>query len=343
MFKEKLDNPNNLKKAVAGLDLARLVSESDTELSSWYDLGIRAAIPMRIQNKNRGMLLVGPKMSSQTYRADELEFLSTLCNRVMISLENARLFQETLEKQRLEEEIAIAREIQQRLLPSSFPQIQGFEIYGLNIPSLQVGGDYFDCFQLDEDRLVFAIGDVSGKGVGAALLMSNLHAGLHTLVQSKADIKTIVGRLNDLIYANTNFDKFITFFYAEIDPGSKIIRYVNAGHNPPYIYHADGTFEMLEDGGLILGMMPGVKYDMGETVLKSGDRLVTFTDGVTEARASSGEMYEEERLEELILNAVVEDINIRQFADLLINELEKFSRGEPQADDITMLALQVIE
>lgn len=331
-----------LEKAQSVLDGARLLSEMDAqELSPWRDLGIQAAIPMRIQDKTRGLLLVGRKMSGRSYQQDELEFLSTLSNRVMISLENARLFQETLEKQRLEEEIAIAREIQQRLLPHSFPAVPGMEIYGLNIPSLQVGGDYFDCFQLDDHRLIFAIGDVSGKGVGAALLMSNLHAGLHTLVQSKADVPSIVARLNELIYENTNFDKFITFFYAEINPLSKRMRYVNAGHNPPYIFHADGGFELLEKGGLILGMMPGVEYEMGEILLRPGDRLVTFTDGVTEARATSGEMYEEDRLEKLIGRAVGENLGIRQLTDLLIQELETFSFGAPQADDITLLGLQV--
>lgn len=333
-----------LETAHTALDGARLLSEMELEeLPAWYDLGIRAVIPMRIQDKTRGLLLVGPKMSGQIYQKDELEFLSTLGNRVMISIENSRLFQETLEKQRLEEEIAIAREIQQRLLPNSFPRVQGFEIYGLNIPSLQVGGDYFDCFALDDQRLIFAVGDVSGKGVGAALLMSNLHAGLHTIVQSKADLQSIVARLNELIYENTNFDKFITFFYAEINPISKKMSYVNAGHNPPYIFHADGAYELLEEGGLILGMMPGVEYEIGKVLLQPGDRLVAFTDGVTEARAVSGDMFEEDRLERLIGRAVGENLGIRQLTDFLIQELEIFSLGAPQADDITMLGLQVVD
>jgi len=338
------EHNDQLENIWPGLKTTRAIADNqDDEFYQWYKIGLRAVIPMQIQDQTRGILLLGQKASKQPFQADELEFLATLCNRAMISLENARLFQETLEKQRLEEEMAIAREIQQRLLPTSFPQATDFEIYGLNIPSLQVGGDYFDCFQLNDNRLIFAIGDVSGKGVGASLLMSNLHAGLHTMVQSKADVCTIVARLNDLIYANTNFDKFITFFYAEIDPVSKRLQYVNAGHNPPYIFHAGGEFELLEKGGLVLGMMAGVQYEMGEIILRPGDRLVAFTDGVTEAIATSGEMFEEQRLESLIDRGMTERIDLREFADLLISELENFSQGEPQADDITMLALHVKE
>ena len=334
---------DDANKLLINLAVPRMIDENADEFSPWRRLGLRVAVPLRIREETRGVLLLGPKMSRQPYKEDEIEFLSTLGNRAMISLENARLFQEALEKERLEEEIAIAREIQQRLLPNSFPELKDFDIYGLNIPSRQVGGDYFDCFLVHERRLVVAIGDVSGKGVGASLLMSNLHAGLHTLLQSGADIRTIVKRLNDLIYANTNFDKFITFFYAEIDPAAKTMTYVNAGHNPPYIFHADGSFELLEKGGLLLGMMPDVEYETGEVLLRPGDRLVTFTDGVTEAQAVNGDMYEEERLEELIARAVAQGMNIRQLADVLIKELEAFSHGAPQADDITMLGLHVVK
>jgi sigma-B regulation protein RsbU (phosphoserine phosphatase) len=311
------------------------------ELTILHKAGLNVLVPMRVQEDSAGILLLGPKMSRTPYAPDELDFLSTLGNRVMISIENARLFEETLEKQRLEEEIAIARDIQQRLLPRSFPQIKTLDIYGFNIPSQQVGGDYFDCFELDGDRVALAIGDVSGKGVGASLLMSNLHAGLNTLIDSNIEMHAILAKLNNLIYENTNYDKFITFFYGEYNIKTADFTFVNAGHNPPYLFHQDGSFELLEDGGLLLGMMPNMVYETGTVTIKPGDFIVTFTDGVTEAKDKTGDMYEEDRLEEFIGGCMAKDLSVKEFADVLISELNRFSKGVPQADDITFLGMKL--
>lgn len=303
--------------------------------------GVYAVVPMRIQDETRGVLLLGPRLSDLPYEPEDLEFLSTLSNRVLVSLENVRLFEETLEKQRLEEEMAIAKEIQQRLLPGCFPESADYEIYGFNLPSRQVGGDYFDCITLENGSIALAIGDVSGKGVGASLLMSNLHAGLHTLLQSNLPMNEMITRLNDLIYRNTNFDKFITFFYSEFDLINRTLTYVNAGHNPPLLYHDDGSFELLDKGGLIIGMLPGVIYETGMIALRAGDLLVAITDGVTEARSINDEMYDDFRLQALISRVFQLDISLHEIADILISEVETFCEGMPQADDITMLALKI--
>jgi phosphoserine phosphatase RsbU/P len=303
--------------------------------------GVYAIVPMRIQDETSGVLLLGPRLSNFPYEPEDLEFLSTLCNRVLVSLENVRLFEETLEKQRLEEEMAIAKEIQQRLLPGSFPESVDYEIYGFNLPSRQVGGDYFDCIALENEKIALAIGDVSGKGVGASLLMSNLHAGLHTLLQSNLPMNEMITRLNDLIYRNTNFDKFITFFYSEFDLLNCTLTYVNAGHNPPLLFHDDGSFELLDKGGLIIGMLPDVSYETGTVALRKGDLLIAITDGVTEARSINDEMYDDFRLQALISRVFQLDISLHELADMLISEVETFCEGMPQADDITMLALKI--
>ncbi|MBN1465540.1 SpoIIE family protein phosphatase [candidate division KSB1 bacterium] len=303
--------------------------------------GFQVVVPMQIQHETKGLLLLGPKMSRAPYTEDDLNFLSSLGSRAMISIENARLFQDALEKKRLEEEIAIARDIQQRLLPSTFPQLDHVDIYGLNIPFSQVGGDYFDCFSLDDDRVALAMGDVSGKGIGAALLMSNLHAGLHTLVDLDMSMRAMMSRLNNLIYENTNSDKFITFFYAEFCPNTRMLTYVNAGHNPPYLFHRDGSFELLEEGGLLLGMMPNVVYETGCLTLARGDFIITFTDGITEAKNKFGDMFEEQRLENLIRESLKKDVSVEAFIALLVNEVRLFAKGVPQADDITILGLKL--
>ncbi|RPI02513.1 MAG: hypothetical protein EHM72_03990 [Calditrichaeota bacterium] len=303
--------------------------------------GVKVIVPMRIQDATQGVLFLGSKLSGFSYLGEDLEFLSTLSNRVMISWENARLFEETLEKHRMDEEIAIAKEIQQRLLPRSFPQSDQVELFGLNLPSRQVGGDYYDVIPLAGHRFALAIGDVSGKGVGASLLMSTLHAGLHTLIQSQAPISEVIGRLNDLIYQNTNYDKFITFFYAEFDPSSFTLDFVNAGHIPPYVCHRDGSLSTLDVGGLILGMMPNISYEVGHVTLQAGDLLIAVTDGVTEAFNVSDEMFDDERLKNLILDAQRDDVSLKKFAEHLILSLQDFSKGMPQADDITFLGLKL--
>ncbi|MDZ7346972.1 MAG: GAF domain-containing protein, partial [candidate division KSB1 bacterium] len=186
--------------SLSELNEARLLTAEEPAHRLLFEAGVRAVVPMRLQEETRALLLLGKRLSRQEYAQEDLDFLSTLGNRVMVSLENVRLFQEALEKQRLEEEMAIAESIQQRLLPRTFPSLHGIEIYGLNQPSRMVGGDYFDCIPLSDGRVVLAVGDVSGKGLGAALLMSNLHAGLHTLLQSGLPMNEMIKRLNDLIY-----------------------------------------------------------------------------------------------------------------------------------------------
>ncbi len=305
-------------------------------------LNLQVVVPMRMQDETKGVLVLGERINKNEFGQDDLEFLSTLCNQAMVSIENARLFEEALEKQRMEEELNIAREIQQKLLPESFPALPGMEVKGLNIPSRQVGGDYYDCIRLDEDHMALTIADVSGKGVPASLLMSNLQAGLHSLVSSHADISAIAGKLNNFIQAHTNYDKFITFFYCEIDLQDRSLTYVNAGHNPPYIYHADGTHRTLNAGGLILGMMPNMPYETEKVQMRKGDLLFMFTDGVTEAKSIKDSEFEEWRLEEILAGALNADVS--EVIERVIAGIEKFSEGvAQQADDITMLALRVLE
>ena len=330
-----------LLKSLAKLKEPFLIDENNLSrnLQVLRRLNLKIVVPMRVQDQTRGIILLGDKINRQEFRGDELDFLSTLSNQGMIALENARLFEETLEKQRMEEELNIAREIQERLLPSEYPKIDGIEIRGINIPSRQVGGDYFDCFVIDDDHLALTIADVSGKGVPASLLMSNLHAGLHSLASAKADMTAVVAQLNDLIHAHTSFDKFITFFYAELDINNKTLTYVNAGHNPPYIVHADRTLMTLETGGLILGMMPNMPYEKETVKLQTGDILLMFTDGVTEAKDPADCEYAENRLEKLLQQSV--DKGIEAILENTIASITEFSAGAPQADDITLLGLKI--
>ncbi|MBN2355335.1 SpoIIE family protein phosphatase [candidate division KSB1 bacterium] len=330
-------------KSLAKVDQPFLVEEA--ELSRNLQIlpkeNLKVVVPMQIQEKTKGVLVIGERITKQAYKTDEIDFLTTLCNLAMISIENARLFEETLEKQRIEEELNFARDIQQRLLPRECPKTEKIEIQGLNIPSRQVGGDYFDCIQLDENHIAVAIADVSGKGVPASLLMSSLQAGMRNLVTANGDIPSMVGKINNFIHANTSFDKFITFFYAEIDLVENTISYVNAGHNPPYLIHADGSWRLLEAGGLILGMMPDMPYENETVPMKKNDLILMYTDGVTEAKSTSDEDYDEERLEKILKKSYVSSVN--ELIDEIVADLRAFTKGAPQSDDITMMAVRFLQ
>ena len=311
----------------------------DPQLHQLISHQIKVIVPMRIQDVTKGILLLGEKINKAEYDNDDLDFLSTLCNQAMISLENARLFDEALEKERMEEELNIAREIQQRLFPESYPRFDCLEIKGLNIPSRQVGGDYYDCISLDDNRIAIAIGDVSGKGVGASLLMSNLHAGLHSLTMTKTDITSLVTRLNNLIHAHTSFDKFITFFYAELDMAKKQLVYCNAGHNPPYLIRQDGTVLELDVGGLLLGMMPNAPYETAAIDLLPGDMLLMFTDGVSEAMNPEMEEFEEWRILHALKEMKERKASVNDTLDHILQLVKGFTQGQPQSDDITMIGM----
>jgi len=315
-----------------------LLLEKTERFALYKKLGIAVLVPMRLQDETRGILALGQKISGTGFTAGDLEFLTTLGNQAMTSLENARLFEETLEKQRMEEELNLARNIQQGLLPSKLPQLNGYEIAAVNIPSRQVGGDYFDIISISENRYGIAIADVSGKGAGAALLMANLQASLHALATSNIRIGEMISRINNLIYQNTALDKFITFFYGELDTKENTFTYCNAGHNPPYRVDEKGKVVELMVGGIILGMMKDVVFETATVTIKPGDRIVMFTDGITEAMNEKEEEFGEERLKKLIQKWP--NVSSQELMDKIISEVKEFSKGTPQDDDITMVILK---
>ncbi len=305
------------------------------------DYAIEIVVPMTIQGITRGIMLLGKRMTGASYTIKDLEFLSSLGNLAMISLENIRLFEETLEKQRLEEELKIASEIQQGLLPKSLPVIPHYQIAAKTIASKQVGGDYFDVVQLDDHRYLLVIADVSGKGTPAALLMSNLQATIRALAPLDITIADATARVNDLIYDNTSADKFITFFWAILDTQENTLKYVNAGHNPPFYLKADGSVHRLEKGGMILGVLRSmVTYEYETIPLAPGDTVVKFTDGISEAMNTRKEEYGEERLEEFIQNTRTKPA--QEMLDGIIRSVQDFADPTDQSDDITALVIKAL-
>jgi phosphoserine phosphatase RsbU/P len=296
-------------------------------------------IPMRLQSTVRGVLCVGERLGGAPYDKPELEFLNALANITITALENARLVQDTIEKQRLEQELDLARSIQKGLLPKSIPDVEGYSIAAINESSQQVGGDYYDIIPLSDHEYLLAIGDVSGKGIPASLLMANAQAAIRMIAPLRLPLPEATERMNTVIYANTGADKFITFFWGVLNTRDHTFEYVNAGHNPPYLLHPDGSYEPLTAGGLILGVLEiAPAYESGLVRLDRGDTIITFTDGVNEAMSIEMKIFGDDRLLSLLTSNT--SLSPQEIIDTVKRAILDFTKGEKQSDDITMLVAQ---
>jgi len=300
--------------------------------------GVDLIVPMQIKSETKGLILLGKRKNDLQYSKSDIEFVSSLGGMAIISIENARLFKETLEKQRLEKDLETARNIQNNLLPKSIPILTNFEIAAFNKPARMVGGDYYDIVKLDNNRLLFAIADVSGKGVPAALLMANIQAFLKTICKMNLSLSDATNLLNDLVAENTTMGSFITFFWGIIDNSKRELTYVNAGHNPP-LHIRDGQIQKLKKGGMILGVMQTMVPYVSEIIqLEPEDAIILFTDGITEAMNVNWEEYSDERLETLSLEKYREDS--QNILSHIKTSVEEFTRGAEQSDDITCLIIK---
>jgi serine phosphatase RsbU (regulator of sigma subunit) len=273
----------------------------------------------------------------QAFDGTDRLLLDALTRQVQASLENRFLLKQSLEKQKIEQDIAVAASIQQRILPSALPEISGYSLAGINIPSKSVGGDYYDCIPLPDGRFILVIADVSGKGIPAALLVSSLHAYLSAYLETALPLVDIVARLNTAIHNASTDDKFITAYFAVLDPATGELESVNAGHNTIYLRKVDGTVKELQKGGIPLGMLDlGLPYESENVTLEAGDRLLLYTDGIPEAQDAGQELYDTAHpLKEFF--ATVVPCTAAPFLDALMADLRRFVQDAPQADDITAL------
>lgn len=263
--------------------------------------------------------------------------LDALVRQVHASLENRFLHAQSLEKQKIEQDIAVAASIQQRILPKDLPIVQGYDFAGINIPSKSVGGDYYDCIPLTDGRYALVIADVSGKGVPAALLVSSLHAYLSAYLESAISVVDLARRLNRVIWNAATEDKFITAFLAILAPETGELISVNAGHTPVYLLRNDGSVQELTAGGVPFGMLEmDFPYTPESIVMERGERLLLYTDGIPEAMNAEGELYDKEQSFKAFFTRRVSP-TARKFVDDLVAEMKAFMGDAPQADDITAL------
>jgi len=302
--------------------------------------GIRSvlAVPLGVGERIFGMIYADSPLATSRFSEDHLKVLTTLGSVAAIRVENARLLEEHIAQERFEHELQLAREIQQRFQPTAPPVVPGYELQGISFPSYQIGGDYYDFILCPDGRLVVALGDVSGKGTSAALLMSSLHAAVHAQVASCRPITETVGAVNRYLADNTPANRFVTLFYAELDPQTGSLSFINAGHNPPIIAHEGGTLEHLAAGGLPLGILPDFDYREGRTQLRAGDVLVSYSDGVTETQNPGGEEFGTIRLQEVIAQNI--DRTASAIRDKIEAALSTFAQGTPAVDDITLLIVK---
>ena len=300
------------------------------------ELGVRLIIPMKFKGETKGLILLGKRRNNLEYSASDVEFASSVSGIAVISIENSKMVEQIVEKRKMEKELETARNIQKSLLPQSLPELKNFDIAGISESARQVGGDYYDVIPLDENRTLIAIGDVSGKGVQAALLMANLQAFLKSISKQNIPLNKATGLINDLVSENTRMGNFITFFWGILDDSTGEFQYVNAGHNPPYLIYKD-EIQLLKTGGMLLGVTKTLTpYKAEEVVLKPSSRLVLFTDGITEAMNHSFEEYGEERLKELVINF---HGSSESLITAILDDVKRHSNGREQYDDITCVVV----
>ena len=302
--------------------------------------GIRSvmAVPLAIEGRILGMLYVDSSFGTNRFNESQLQLLTLIAGVAAIRIDNARLLEVQVEQKRLANELAVASEIQLRLHPAHPPKIAGYDLMGVSFPCYEVGGDYYDFVERKAGRYAVALGDVSGKGTGAALLMSSLHAAVRAHCTTSASAPEVVSQINQYIYDNTPANRYITFLYSELDPQTHQLNYVNAGHNPPMLVRASGAVENLDVGGFPVGIMPFGTYEEATVQLNPGDVLVIYSDGVTESVNENDDEFGEAQLLEVIQkNRTRTAAGIR---DRIDEALTRFVGKAKTVDDLTMVIVK---
>jgi sigma-B regulation protein RsbU (phosphoserine phosphatase) len=274
------------------------------------------------------------------YDEDDLEVLMLLASQVAIILEKAMLHEASLERRRLQAQLEVARQVQLELLPPRDPQLAGFDISAYNFSTEEVSGDYYDFVQIYDDHLGLVIADVSGKGVPAALLMAFLRASLRAAIHVGYAPNISMAKVNYLLWESTENNQFVTAFYGVLDATNKTLAYANAGHNPPILMNADGNARFIDRGGIPLGMFRDTRYYEYYLPVESGQTLVLYTDGVTEASSADGCEFGRDRLEEKVREG--RNLSAKELIKSLHNAILEWTDGRGSSDDVTFVVVKAL-
>ncbi len=305
-------------------------------------LGVELMVPLRWRGETLGVVLLGEKLTATEYTSEDVTLLNTLGSQMAVSLQNALLLRDRLRTARMEDELQLAHTIQQTFLRTEAPPQPHCDVHAVNIPSRQVGGDYYDLVVAENGSFYIAIADVAGKGVPAALMSSMLQAGVRTQARSGGDTNTILRNVNALIYRSSAVHQFATFFLARVDATGTRLDYCNAGHNYPVLVRADGTRVFLQEGGTILGIMAEIRLEQASVALHPGDTLVMYTDGLSEAADLRGELYSDEQIVEFVA-ALPRTLPAEEVATRLLGSIESHLNGIEAQDDRTVLVMRIRE
>lgn len=312
------------------------------------------AAPLAAERGPIGVLQVVNRIGGGTFGDDDLEFLEALAGSVAVAVENARLLAETRAQlvalqrateehaalEALRRELDIAREIQQSILPRRFPDRGRLDLFATMLPARDVGGDFYDFFALDDHRFGLVIGDVSGKGMPAALFMAVSRTLIKSTALSGVGPAACLGRVNELLLADNPADMFVTIFYAILDLRSGEVTCSNGGHNPPFVLRPGGGVDALTAGGTLLGVLDGARFSEHRLQLRAGDTLLLFTDGVTEAADAADRLYGDARLADVLAHAGAG--SAEQLVQALLRDVARHGDGVAQSDDITVLAARYL-
>jgi sigma-B regulation protein RsbU (phosphoserine phosphatase) len=299
------------------------------------------SVPIEVESGSRGLIAVGDKESRRgvgPFLTSDRRTLSLFANQAALALENARLHLQALEKERLEREMHLAAEIQHQILPKGAPAVPGYELTGWYRPARQVGGDYYDFFRREDGQVGLVLGDVSGKGMPAALMVSTLHSALRLLLDQIGFGPEMLERLNRHIGESSASNKFITMMVAELNPATGVLHYMNAGHNPAVLLRANGTAEELKAGGVPLGLLPAARFQSRAVTMEPGDLLCIYSDGITEASNPEDEEFGMGGLISLL--RAQRDRPLAELIEAIPRAVGEFSQGLPQGDDQTLVLLR---
>jgi serine phosphatase RsbU (regulator of sigma subunit) len=293
------------------------------------------AVPLQAKDRVVGLIYLDSPFVLREFTKDDLDLLTLMANQAALRIVSSMLADSEQAERLMRRDLTQAAEIQQRMLPAAAPQVPGTDLAGFNAACRTVGGDYYDFFSYPDGRVALALGDVSGKGMPASLLMAELHARVQVLAEEPGDLGAFMVRLNKATCAKCPSNRFITFFFCTLDVASGSLAFANAGHNPPIIMRASGAAEMLEGGGPVLGIVSVAPYSEMHAHLDRGDMLVLYSDGVTEATNESYEEFGEERFIQVL--RAQRDQPAAVIVEAVKNALTEFAAGAPQADDITLV------
>jgi phosphoserine phosphatase RsbU/P len=274
------------------------------------------------------------------YRQHDLDLLTAFASLAAITIERAKLYSEQMAARKISDELAIARRIQMTFLPSHDPEIPGFDISGINIPSADVGGDYYDFIKIVDNQLGVAIGDVSGKGIPASLIMAAFRASLKAEIRNNFAIRAILFKVNNLLFESIERDNYVTAIYSVLDLKNRVLTFSNAGHNPPILRRANGQIEYLKEGGLALGMFSDSLYEERPISLNTGDLLLFYTDGVTEAKNEADKEFGIDRLIQALEKS--RTLSAKMIIEFIIQETKIFASAKSETDDLTMVVIKAL-